>query len=473
MFHCETLYNLTLQVDSMKKDAAILIIDDDPDVLYTAKAILRKRYTEVETIDNPERIVRTLSKRSFEVVLLDMNFKKGATTGQEGLFWLKKIMEIDPHAHVVMNTAYGDIPLAVECMKLGAIDFLVKPWEQEKLISTVNAVYELQKSKKEVSRLKQTEKFLSADLQSDFNLMIGDSSAMQPVIDAIQKVAETDASVLILGENGTGKEVVARNIHQNSLRANKPFIKVDLGAISNTLFESELFGHKQGAFTDAKEDKPGRFEVADNGTLFLDEIGNLDVGLQVKLLTVLQNRQIQRVGDTKIIPIDVRLISATNSDIEGLVSQGKFRQDLLYRINTVIIELPPLRERGDDIEQLLRHFLNKYASRYNKPNMAINSTALSRLKAYHWPGNVRELQNAVERAVIMSDGPTLQTSDFLVTKPIPDQLNSKSLKVEEVEKQTIIKALRETNGKLNEAAKKLGIGRTTLYRKIRKYKINA
>ncbi len=457
----------------MKKKASVLIIDDDPDVLYTAKAILRKHYERIETLENPERISRTLEKDHYEVILLDMNYKTGATTGNEGLFWLRKIMEIDPNAHVIMNTAYGDIPLAVECMKIGAIDFLVKPWEQEKLISTVNAVYELQKSKKEVSRLKETEKILSQDLNSDYGVMIGNAESMKPILATIHKVAKTDASVLILGENGTGKELIARAIHNESKRVSKPFIKVDLGAISTTLFESELFGHQKGAFTDAKEDKAGRFEVANNGTLFLDEIGNLDLGLQVKLLTVLQNRMVQRVGSTQTTPIDIRLISATNSPIDELSENGEFRQDLLYRINTVVINLPPLRERLEDIQPMLDHFLRKFSTKYEKLNLRISDKAIEKLKQYHWPGNVRELQNAVERAVIMSDGSTLEASDFLISSNKPKSVQAGSLKVDDIEKNAIIKALEETNGKLNEAAIKLGIGRTTLYRKIRKYKINA
>jgi len=455
----------------MKKRAIILIVDDDADVLYTAKAVLRRHFEQVDTLDNPRKIVKYLDKNTPDVILLDMNFKIGATTGQEGLFWLREILNIQPEAHVVMNTAYGEISLAVESMKIGAIDFLVKPWEKEKLMSTITSVYELSKSKKEVKRLVNTKLTLSADLQSGYEVMIGKAEAMKPVIEAIHKVAETDASVLLLGENGTGKELVARAIHKASLRHNHSFIKVDLGAISSTLFESELFGHSKGAFTDAKEERAGRFEIADKGSLFLDEIGNLDISLQMKLLTVLQNREIYRVGSTKSIPVDIRLISATNSPVESLAESGEFRKDLLYRINTVTLSIPPLRERIEDIEPLLLHFLEKFNKKYNKGNLHFSSRALQQLNKYHWPGNVRELQNAVERAVIMSDGQVLESNDFLVSAkpavPIAGQTSPQT--VEEAEKSTINQALNDCKGNLSEAAIKLGIGRTTLYRKIKKY----
>ncbi|MGB3464393.1 MAG: sigma-54 dependent transcriptional regulator [Cyclobacteriaceae bacterium] len=452
-----------------KKKATILIIDDDPDVLYTAKAILRRQYEQVDTIDNPTRIARYLEKHTPDVILLDMNFKIGATSGKEGLFWLQEILSAQPEAHVVMNTAYGDISIAVECMKNGAIDFLVKPWEKEKLMSTIAAVYELSQSKKQVNRLENTKRTLSDDLQSGYNVMIGQSAAMQPVLAAIRKVAKTDASVLLLGENGTGKELVARAIHKESLRQGNAFIKVDLGAISSTLFESELFGHKKGAFTDAKEDRAGRFEIADKGTLFLDEIGNLDIALQMKLLTVLQNREVYQVGSTKSVPVDIRLISATNSPIEELADSGDFRKDLLYRINTVTLSIPPLRDRPEDIEPLLQHFLEIFKNKYHKTTLSLANKALEQLQQYHWPGNVRELQNAVERAVIMSDGNTLVSDDFL-TASKPTAANYRQAEtVEEAEKATIIKALSECKGNQSEAAIKLGIGRTTLYRKIKKY----
>ncbi|MEL7145202.1 MAG: sigma-54 dependent transcriptional regulator [Bacteroidota bacterium] len=454
----------------MKKKATILIVDDDPDVLYTAKAVLRRHYETVDTLDNPKKLARYLEQQHPDVILLDMNYKVGATSGNEGLFWLKEILGKQPEAHVVMNTAYGEISLAVESMKIGAIDFLVKPWEKEKLVSTISAVYELSQSKKQVNRLENAQKTLSADLQSGYEVMIGKSEAMKPVLEAIHKVAETDASVLLLGENGTGKELVAREIHKASLRKEKPFLKVDLGAISTTLFESELFGHKKGAFTDAKEDRAGRFEVADQGSLFLDEIGNLDISLQMKLLTVLQNREIYRVGTTKPIPVDIRLISATNSPIEVLAQSGEFRMDLLYRINTVTLSIPPLRDRHEDIEPLLLYFLDIFNGKYNKGKLSYSRKAIQQLTNYHWPGNVRELQNAVERAVIMSDGQMLEASDFLISSQAAQgKTQGKAQTVEEAEKQTIEQALLDCNGNLSEAALKLDIGRTTLYRKIKKY----
>jgi len=454
----------------MKHKATILIIDDDHDVLYTAKAILRKHYEKVDILDDPKHLNRYMESQLPDVILLDMNFKIGSTAGQEGLFWLKEILKLDPSAHVIMNTAYGDILLAVECMKLGAIDFLVKPWEKEKIISTISSVYELSQSKKQVKLLKNTEKTLSADLDTGYKTIIGNSEAMKPVMEVIRKVATTDASVLLLGENGTGKELIARAIHKQSNRVIKPFIKVDLGSLSNTLFESELFGHKKGAFTDAKEDKAGRFEIANKGTIFLDEIGNLDMHLQIKLLTVLQNREIFRVGSTRPNPIDIRLISATNSPIESQTESGLFRKDLLYRINTVTVTIPPLRERQEDIEPLLTHFLVIFCKKYNKVGISISENALKQLKNYQWPGNVRELQNAVERAVIMSDGIILEGRDFLISgdKNI-NIINQKIIRVDDAEKMTIQKALKHTNGNLSEAAINLGIGRTTLYRKIKKY----
>ncbi len=468
MFQSET-FNI---LDLMKKKASILIVDDDDDVLFTARAVLRKEYQTVETLTNPERIPKIIQELEPDLVLLDMNFKPGATAGKEGLFWLRKIMEIKPDSHVIMNTAYGDIPLAVECMKEGAIDFLIKPWEKERLISTVNAAYQLLKSKKEIEKLKNTETILSNDLATGYTNIISKARSMETVLSTIDKVAETDANVLILGENGTGKELIAREIHRKSNRTDKPFIKVDLGSISSTLFESELFGHTKGAFTDARTDQAGRFEVADRGTLFLDEIGNLEMALQAKLLTSLQNREITKVGSSKPISVDVRIISATNSPIETLAKNGDFRMDLLYRINTVIIQIPPLRNRKADIEPMLEHFLRVYSEKYKKKHLTIETETIDALKAYAWPGNVRELQNAVERAVIMCDVDKIKTTDFLIQNSTSTPLNSTILNVEDAEKVTIQNALIETGGKLADAAKLLGIGRTTLYRKLKKLNID-
>ncbi len=451
----------------MTKEGKILIVDDDKDVLYTGRLILKNHFEKVITESTPERVERILKDESVDVIVLDMNFKAGVTTGNEGLFWLRKILSMNPEQAVLMNTAYGDIELAVECMKEGAIDFLVKPWQKEKLLSTVKAIYDLNKSKQRVRELEDREQALVKDLDSPFQDLIFKSSAMQKVLEVVDKVAATDANVMILGENGTGKEVIARVIHRKSNRQKLPFIKVDLGALSETLFESEVFGHVKGAFTDAKENRTGRFEMANKGTLFLDEIGNLSATIQVKLLSALQNRQIFKVGSSKPIDVDVRLISATNQPILEMSEDGTFRKDLLYRINTVEINLPPLRERVPDIEPLTRHFINIFKKKYQK-DIGYSKDFIEQLKNYHWPGNVRELQHAIERCVIMSSEDELTSHDF----QLPNDLRSspeKSLNIEEVEKATIAKALEESGGNISLASRQLGMGRTTLYRKMKKY----
>ncbi|UII26093.1 sigma-54 dependent transcriptional regulator [Fulvivirga maritima] len=453
----------------MKKKATILILDDDDDVLITAKMILRAHYQKIITENSPKSLESLLKKEPIDIIILDMNFKVGATSGNEGLFWLRKIKELTPATLVIMNTAYGDIQLAVECMKEGATDFLVKPWEKEKLLATVNTVYQLALSEKKIERLTETKTVLHQDLSDQMGEMIGSSEAMKKVYDAIKKVAATDANVLILGENGTGKELVARAIHQLSKRKSEAFLKVDLGAISDNLFESELFGHTKGAFTDAKTDKPGRFEIADQGSLFLDEIGNISLAHQAKLLSVLQNRQITRVGANKSTAIDIRLISATNKNINEMVDQEQFREDLVYRINTIEISLPPLRERKGDIPLLINHFIKKYGSKYDKKSLSVNDEVMSKLSQYPWPGNVRELQHAVERAVIMSAAGTLTEDDFLTKKTVNFNVSEASLNVGDVEKQTIMQALEKSGGNLTKAAKTLGLGRSTLYRKMNKY----
>ena len=453
-----------------KLNASILIIEDDEDVLYTARLVLKQRFSEVHAEIEPKRLPRLLEKNTFDVILLDMNFSHGQTSGNEGLFWLREILKADPTAHVIMNTAYGDIQLAVDAMKNGAIDFIVKPWEREKLLATVENVYQLSKSKKEVQKLKSREKALTGDIDRSFPEMISHSDAMKPVLEAIEKVAKTDANVLILGENGTGKELVAREIHRQSLRYREPLIKVDLGSLPETLFESELFGHKKGAFTDAKEDRQGRFEIASGGTLFLDEIGNLSLTQQMKLLSVLQSRQVFPLGSNKAISINVRILSATNANIADMIAEGTFRQDLIYRINTVEIQLPPLRERPGDIQLVARHYLRLYSAKYNKPELEIEKTALKKLELYSWPGNIRELQHAMERAVIMADGVSLTTEDFLLDKkPLTPIAAGDSLQKDDVEKQLIQKAVRKWEGNLTKAAEEMGMGRTTLYRKMKKY----
>ena len=452
----------------MKKKGHILIVDDDHDVLFTAKTILKREYEKVTTESSPNRLETLLQREDIDLVILDMNFKAGVTSGNEGLFWLKRIHELDPEIHVILNTAYGDIDLAVESMKQGAVDFLIKPWEKEKLLATIQNVFNLRQSRKKIKKLEGRESALTQDIDSAYSDLIFGSASMKKILQIVEKVAVTDASVLIMGENGTGKEVMARTIHRMSPRTKESMIKVDLGALPESLFESELFGHVKGAYTDAKEDRQGRFEIADGGTLFLDEIGNISPSMQVKLLTVLQNKQVSRVGSSKIYPFDVRIVSATNQPLMDMVADGSFRLDLLYRINTVEIELPPLRERIGDIPLLVDHYMGVYAAKYQKPGMRIDQAALKQLSGYPWPGNIRELQHAVERAVIMSNERTLKTEDLLMPKATPST-PSHSLKVEDVEKEAIQKAINRYDGNLSKAAQELGIGRTTLYRKMKKY----
>ncbi len=468
MFSCETLLFFPVRLKSMKKKGHILVVDDDPDVLFTAKTILKREYNNISTESTPNRLETIIRQEEIDVIILDMNFKAGITSGNEGLFWLNRIRELDPGIHVILNTAYGDINLAVESMKKGAIDFLVKPWEKEKLLTTVHNVFQLRQSDKKIKKLEAHASALTKDIEAPYTEFVFASPRMKKVMQTIERVAATDASVLILGENGTGKELVARAIHNLSSRAAQSMIKVDLGALPETLFESELFGHKKGAFTDAKEDRSGRFEIADGGTIFLDEIGNLSIAMQVKLLSVLQNQMLTPVGGSKPVQFDVRVISATNQPLYDMVSEGRFRQDLLYRINTVEIELPPLRERKEDIPLLANHYLHIYAEKYQKPGMKIEERCLKQLANYEWPGNIRELQHAVERAVIMGVGRILKTEDFLLPKKTK-VTHADTLRVEDLEKQAIEKAIDKNEGNLSKAADELGMGRTTLYRKMKKY----
>ncbi len=448
----------------------IVVIDDDIDVLKTAHMVLKRHFKEVITLYQPEDILHHLKEGEIDVVLLDMNFSPGVTSGKEGLRWLKKIKEEAPSVYVLMNTAYGDINLAVEAMKLGAIDFLVKPWTSEKLLASVKNCLALKRSREKVVRLQQEKKILNKDLGKGFDEFIAQSSSMKPVLNSIGKVAPTDAIVLILGENGTGKELAAREVHRKSARNHSPFVKVDLGAITESLFESELFGHNQGAFTDAKEARPGRFEIASGGTLFLDEIGNLDIGMQAKLLSVLQNNEIIRLGSTTPIPIDVRIICATNRPLYQMVEDGEFRQDLLYRINTVEITLPPLRNRKEDISRLAYHYLNHFKIRYHKLQLQISENALDIMTEHAWPGNIRELRHAVERAVIMGDSEKLVPEDFnLGNKAAKASIPVTSGKIDDIEKSAIMKALNKGYGSMDQVADEVGLSRSTLYRKMKKY----
>lgn len=453
----------------MNEGGKILMIDDDEDVLLAAKMLLKKYNYHVIIEKNPNKIPFLLNNDTYDVILLDMNFSKDTTSGKEGFEWLGQIKEKDPNAVVIMITAFGDVEMAVRALKEGATDFVLKPWQNEKLIATISTAIRLKKSYNEVDKLRKAKEMLEEQISQPFRDIIGSSPSIKDVFTLIDKVAKTDANVLILGENGTGKELVARAIHQKSLRNDSSFVAVDMGAITETLFESELFGHKKGAFTDAREDRPGRFELANGGTLFLDEIGNLSMNLQSKLLTALQSRQVTRVGTSQPIDVDIRLVCATNMNLHQMVKEGKFRQDLLYRINTVEITIPPLCERVDDIPMLANHFLNYYAKKYRKNVLSISPDAIVKLKKYAWPGNVRELQHAIERALIMADSPTLQESDFLFSRKRMDSPSSDTLNLDEVEKAAVVKAIQLHNGNISKAAEELGLTRASLYRRMEKY----
>jgi DNA-binding NtrC family response regulator len=448
----------------------LLIIDDDHDVLETARMFLKQEFTNVQIEPLPEKIPALLASADYDVILLDMNFKKGVNDGEEGLYWLQQILKMDPQAVVILITAYGEVDLAVKAMKNGAVDFILKPWKNQKLLATILAARQLRQSKKEIEKLKVTQENLADTLEQPYIDFIGYSHAIQRVKEIIDRVSATDANVLILGENGTGKEVVARAIHRQSTRNNKVFISVDLGSISETLFESELFGHVKGAFTDAKQDKPGRFEIASGGTIFLDEIGNLSLPLQSKLLTVLQHRKIQRVGSNSEIPVDFRLICATNMPLNEMVVQKTFRQDLLYRMNTVEIRVPPLREREDDVPLLLDYFLQRYSLKYKRPGMKVEKSVINKLKKYSWPGNIRELQHAVERAVILNDGKVIQSADLLINGGnVTPKKELQGLTLDEMEKQFIQQSLLEHDGNVTTTARALGMTRTALYRRMKKH----
>jgi len=448
-----------------------LAIDDNEDILFALKLLLKPHVEGIDTINNPQEIPDYVSTGNYDVILLDMNFTKDAISGQEGFDWLAKILEIDSSSVVVFITAYGDAEKAVRAIKAGATDFVLKPWQNEKLLATVSSSIKLRRSRKETESLRNKQKEISAVYDQPFHEFIGTSPEMKAVFATIKKVAETDANILILGENGTGKELVARALHRNSLRKDEIFISVDLGSISETLFESELFGHEKGAFTDAKKEKTGRFEIASGGTLFLDEIGNLSVPLQTKLLTVIERKEVIRVGSNNPTLIDVRLICATNNNIHQMVDESLFRQDLLYRVNTVEIHLPPLRDRTGDIPLLTNHFLKSYTKKYKKSIRGISAGALKTLTQYHWPGNVRELQHAIERGIIMSDSDTLQPDDFILspqTKKVAD-IEIDTYNLDEIEQSIIEKVLKQHQGNITQAAVDLGLTRTSLYRRMEKY----
>lgn len=453
-----------------KTTASILIVDDNQDILTTARMFLKQLFTHIQVEKNPENISIHLSAADYDIILLDMNFKKGKNDGEEGLYWLNRILEIDPGTVVIFITAYGGVDLAVQAMKVGAFDFIVKPWKNEKLLGTILSGLKHRQSKLEIEKLRTTQAKLTQDINKPFEHFIGQSLAMQKVFGMIEKVAKTEADILVLGENGTGKEMVAREIHRQSTRDDEIFINVDLGAIHENLFESELFGHVKGAFTDAHENKAGRFEAASGGTIFLDEIGNLSLPLQVKLLSVLQNRRVTRIGSNKEIPVDIRLICATNMPLYEMVQQGRFREDLLYRINMVEIRVPTLREREKDIPLLLDYFLTVYSRKYNKGKFKVLQSTISKLKKYSWPGNIREFQHAVERAVILSEDNTLHFTDFSVDSTTNRDSEVKdTFNLDEIEKRYILKAIRKNNGNITRTAHDLGITRTALYRRLEKH----
>lgn len=459
-----------------KVSAKILIIDDDEDVLLTARMVLKRHFETVRSCNDPELVKNYLQTGPYDVVLLDMNLSAGSISGKEGLDWLSYIHKNSPVTSVVMMTAYGEIELAVKAMKEGAVDFVVKPWDNDKLISTVSAAHKQslsspQRKKKSTDKGGET-KAAPSPKRKTSQTIIGESEVMQKVFSTIKKVGRTDVNVLILGENGTGKEVIARGLHEASPRKGKVFVNVDLGAIPETLFESELFGHKKGAFTDAHEDRDGRFVSASGGTLFLDEIGNLSLPLQAKLLAALQSREVVPVGSNKPVPVDIRLICATNMPLYEMVQQNDFRQDLLYRINTVEMRLPPLRDRRDDIPLLVEHYLRIYEEKYGQEGISLAPLTHEKLRVYHWPGNIRELQHALERAVIMAESSQLQPTDFslhtIPSAPLTDE-KKEVVSLEESEKEAIRAAIMRHNGNMSKAARELGIGRTTLYRKMTKY----
>jgi DNA-binding NtrC family response regulator len=449
----------------------LLIVDENKEILKALEMIMKNEVDRVIAITNPNRISEILRKHDVDIVMLDMNFTSGIHNGNEGLFWMREIFLHDKEISVIIVTASGDIELAVKAIREGAVDFILKPWDDSKILATLNAAWQLRSSRLEASTLKRDNQQLKNEINmGGEKIVLGASPTMINVMNIVRRVAGTDANVLITGENGTGKELVAREIHKLSRRAGELMVSVDMGSITESLFESELFGHVKGSFTDAKEDRKGKFEQAQKGTLFLDEIGNLSLQSQAKLLSVLQNRYVVKVGSNKQIPVDIRLVCATNRDLNRMVNEGQFREDLLYRINTIMIEVPPLRDRVDDIPILANYFLRINSDRYGKDIMKFSTHALEKLSNHEWPGNVRELQHAVEKAVIMSDTPVLKPADFVFSSA-PVQLVHKEMTLDEMEKKLIMESIRRYNSNMSIIAGKLGITRQTLYNKIRKYKL--
>jgi len=455
----------------MKEKAGnILIVDDSASVLKSLELFLKHYFKSIKTLSSPNQIPFLLSTEDIDIIMLDMNFTAGVNTGNEGIFWLRKILKQDPAVVVIMITAYGDIELAVKAIKEGATDFITKPWDNQKLLATLQTALKLRLSNKEIRKLKLKQKQINEDINRNYGQIIGESEVMQNLYQTIAKVAKTEANILLMGENGTGKELIAREIHRQSKRSQKDFMSVDLGALSETLFESELFGHAKGAFTDAREDRIGRFEAASGGTLFLDEIGNLNFSLQAKLLSAIEQKKITPLGTNKEIPVDIRIISATNKDLPSMVTDSLFREDLFYRLNTVQINIPPLRDREDDIILISEFYLRQFAGKYDRLPLKFTSSALEKLKKHSWPGNIRELRHTIEKAVILCESDILTPHDFSFSteSDIRTDLN-KSISLEEGEKFIINNALLNNDWNISEAAKELGIGRQTLYRKIEKF----
>jgi two-component system response regulator HydG len=452
------------------KKCKLLIADDNKGVLRALQLLLKPEYEVIKTISSTNQLYQELDRTDFDVVLLDMNFKAGVNTGNEGLFWLKEIKKRSPGVEVVMITAYGDVELAVRSLKEGAVDFVLKPWDNDKLKATLDAACRLRNSNVEIGNLKSREQLLKQDATRSNPVIIGKSGVMREIMSLVKKIATTDANVLITGENGTGKEVIAKEIHKLSRRSAEMFVMVDMTSLTETLFESELFGHKKGAFTNAYEDKTGRFSLADKGTLFLDEIGNIPMNLQSKILTVLQTRIITPVGSNREIPVDFRLISATNKSLSEMVTRDQFRQDLLYRMNTIQIHLPPLRERPEDVEDLANHFLKMYCKKYDKTLIGLGEDAIQKLKRNPWYGNIRELQHTIEKVVILAEGDKLRSSDFFFFENDVAPMNEVET-LEEMERKMILSSLKKNKFNQNLTADQLGITRQTLYNKIKKYGI--
>ena len=449
----------------------LLVVDDNKDVLTELGQMMRNEFDKVITITDPNRINEILRSNNVDLVMLDTNFRSGIDNGNEGLFWMREIFKFDKNISVIIITATGDIELAVKAIREGAVEYILKPWDNSKLLATINVAWQLRLSRLEASDLKTDNRQLKKEInKGGEKIVLGASPTMINVMNIVRKVAGTDANILITGENGTGKELVAREIHNLSKRAEELLVSVDMGSLTTTLFESELFGHVKGAFTDAREDRKGKFEIANNGTLFLDEIGNLDLPSQAKLLSVLQNRSLVKVGSNKQFPINIRLVCATNCDLDDMVKEGRFREDLLYRINTIIIEVPPLRDRVDDIPILANYFLKIHGERYGRSGLKISTHALEKLANHSWPGNVRELQHSIEKAVIMCDSPILKPSDFSF-QAIPKSSGNLEMTLEEMEKKVISESIKRHNGNLSIVAAKLGITRQTLYNKMKKYEL--